>query len=149
MRETYYERNRDTFLSKQRARRQSPEYRIKRNAQDRARRRKNKTKSRAQYKRDAARISPERKRYYKLRSILKGSFTLSFDDYKAWLNKHKNLCFICNRPDQTGIALAVDHNHSNGKLRGLLCGHCNTGLGLFKDNPNLLQKAIDYLHQYS
>lgn len=39
----------------------------------------------------------------------------------------------------------IDHDHVTGKFRGILCRHCNTGLGLFGDNPALLSKAIAYL----
>ena len=45
--------------------------------------------------------------------------------------------------------LFVDHCHNTGKYRGLLCVTCNTGLGAFKDNVDLMQKAIEYLNETS
>ena len=45
------------------------------------------------------------------------------------------------------MSLAVDHNHKTGRVRGLLCGNCNTSLGGFKDNPALLNKAIRYIEE--
>jgi Recombination endonuclease VII len=44
--------------------------------------------------------------------------------------------------------LAMDHNHVTGKIRGLLCDQCNRGLGMFKDNPELLRKAVEYLENH-
>jgi hypothetical protein len=44
-------------------------------------------------------------------------------------------------------ALVMDHNHKSGKFRGMLCNHCNRGLGNFKDNINTLQAAIEYLRE--
>ncbi len=43
----------------------------------------------------------------------------------------------------------ADHNHSTNEPRGVLCHNCNVALGNFKDNPELLQKAIVYLNKYS
>lgn len=45
----------------------------------------------------------------------------------------------------TGDEAVVDHCHTSGKIRGVLCGHCNTGLGAFKDNVSSLEGAIQYL----
>ena len=53
------------------------------------------------------------------------------------------ICFITEK--EYGKLLALDHNHTNGKVRGLLCQQCNTGLGNFKDNVAFLQRAIVYL----
>ena len=39
----------------------------------------------------------------------------------------------------------LDHNHGTGEFRGFLCDSCNTGLGKFKDDPELLNRAINYL----
>jgi hypothetical protein len=39
----------------------------------------------------------------------------------------------------------VDHNHSSGKVRGLLCNRCNRAIGMFEDSPELLLSAISYL----
>lgn len=51
-------------------------------------------------------------------------------------------CVICG---ENGPRLAVDHDHSNGNVRGLLCMNCNQGLGKFKDDPQLLEFARIYL----
>lgn len=71
------------------------------------------------------------------------------DDYYKLLNQQKGLCFICstNTVNRTQVSynLFVDHDHKTGKVRGLLCHHCNAGLGHFKDNTALLSKAIEYL----
>ena len=50
-------------------------------------------------------------------------------------------CVICG----TETALVVDHDHCSGKVRGMLCGHCNRGLGHFRDDPELLEFARQYL----
>jgi hypothetical protein len=57
-----------------------------------------------------------------------------------------NRCAICRvTEEEHGKLLALDHNHENGKARGLLCQQCNTGLGNFRDNVGLLTAAICYL----
>lgn len=56
----------------------------------------------------------------------------------------RNTCAICGRlPGSRRHAL--DHDHTTGKLRDLLCDFCNKGLGQFFDDPNLMRKAADYL----
>jgi hypothetical protein len=58
-------------------------------------------------------------------------------------------CAICGLPEAASSkALASDHDHENGRDRGFLCMNCNTGLGMFKDNPSLLKKAIGYLYHW-
>lgn len=73
-------------------------------------------------------------------------------EYVEMLVDQKGVCLLCEQPE-TSIDhrtkrvrnLAVDHNHINGKVRGLLCSNCNRGLGFFRENQAVLQKAIEYL----
>lgn len=58
----------------------------------------------------------------------------------ALLEAEGGHCAICFQP-----ATAVDHDHHTGKVRGLLCKHCNVGLGMFADDPERLENAILYL----
>lgn len=56
-----------------------------------------------------------------------------------------NGCQICGEPDAKDARLCVDHCHATGKIRGLLCSPCNTGLGFFRDNTLKLENAVLYL----
>jgi len=69
--------------------------------------------------------------------------------YDEMLEKQNGKCAICNNPDEVeDRKLAIDHCHTTGRIRGLLCGKCNRGLGfIFKDNPDLLLKAISYFSE--
>lgn len=59
---------------------------------------------------------------------------------------NKTVCAICGCAPKLHKRHSIDHCHISGKIRGLLCDECNTGLGKFKDNQILLKKAIDYLN---
>jgi hypothetical protein len=66
--------------------------------------------------------------------------------YASLLQSQKGMCAICGK--ECNEKLRADHDHTSGKMRGLLCDTCNWGLGLFKDNTELLEKAINYLKKY-
>jgi hypothetical protein len=71
------------------------------------------------------------------------------EEYEELLVKQNYGCAICNaKSNRNGTRLCVDHCHTTGKIRGLLCHDCNTSLGKFEDNVELLQKAIDYVKKY-
>lgn len=73
-------------------------------------------------------------------------FNLEPGEYDLILDAQNYECAICKIDiDDVPKEFAVDHNHLTGKVRGLLCGHCNLGLGHFKDNIVSLQSAIEYL----
>lgn len=82
---------------------------------------------------------------------LKHKFNITKEDYDKMLLQQNNKCAICNREEMTKgrsgkiRKLSVDHCHDSNKVRGLLCGKCNTALGLFEDDTNVLKQAIDYL----
>lgn len=79
---------------------------------------------------------------------VKSFYGLSGEDYRDLLEKH-TVCAICGAPPPEGGYLHVDHNHSTGVVRGLLCNSCNPGLGLFKDDPDRLRAAALYLEEHS
>lgn len=79
----------------------------------------------------------------------KAKYGLTEQDYFNLLTKQNNSCAICGKSveELTGYIkhLAVDHNHITKEIRGLLCQHCNRGLGFFKEDYKLLLKASKYL----
>ena len=80
---------------------------------------------------------------------LKRMFGMSLEAYDEKLKAQNGVCAICGSLCKSGKRLAVDHNHTTGKIRDLLCGNCNGGLGMFQDNPELLLKAADYLKDHN
>jgi hypothetical protein len=72
-------------------------------------------------------------------------YGLTSGDYEGMLSAQGGKCALCGLPDVTGRRLAVDHSHATGRVRGLLCHRCNTGIGLLGDNPELLRRGAEYL----
>lgn len=71
-------------------------------------------------------------------------YGITLEDYEAMLERQDGGCAICGRPPQ-GKRLSVDHNHSNGRVRGLLCVRCNSAVGLLDDDPTWSRRAEAYL----
>lgn len=67
-----------------------------------------------------------------------------WDEFMAMYKAQGGRCAICLEPE-SDRALAVDHDHSSGRVRGLLCGVCNQALGRFKDDPARFTRAAEYL----
>lgn len=77
---------------------------------------------------------------------LRQLYDITLADYDVMLEAQGNGCAICGRtPEEDGKRLAVDHDHENGKVRGLLCSWCNRGIGLLQDSPVLLRSAANYI----
>jgi len=70
---------------------------------------------------------------------------LTPEDYDRILKEQNGGCAICHNLCKSGRRLSVDHCHRTGRLRGLLCGNCNRGLGYFNDSEELLFSAANYL----
>jgi hypothetical protein len=76
--------------------------------------------------------------------------------YNEILERQNGVCAICGKKEEKAQArkkhgekvidsLQVDHDHETGKIRGLLCYKCNTGIGKLMDSPDLLRKAARYI----
>ena len=81
--------------------------------------------------------------------MLSKTYDITLDEYEELLTKQGGVCAICGQESKdTGKPLAVDHDHTTGEVRELLCGPCNRGLGLFEDRVELLLKAAAYLNKH-
>ena len=75
--------------------------------------------------------------------ISRGHFRSVISDTDLKELKHSvKECVICGSEEK----LVVDHDHKTGAIRGMLCNHCNRGLGHFRDDPDLLEFAAQYLY---
>jgi hypothetical protein len=70
-------------------------------------------------------------------------YGITLEEFEEFLSKQNNACSIC---EEAFIKTPhIDHDHKTKKVRGLLCSNCNTMLGLAKDSPQILERAIRYL----
>lgn len=75
-------------------------------------------------------------------------YGLSKEEYNKLLDQFEHRCAICDvEASKLKKGLCVDHDHTTGKIRGLLCDRCNRGLGMFQDDIKMLQNATLYLSQ--
>lgn len=121
IRKRYYEKNREVLIAKQKKWRQA-----------------NPSKTKP---------DPERRKH----TFYKSRYNISLEEYKKLLYNQQGVCAICLLPETTKAnsgqlaALCVDHCHTTGVVRGLLCRNCNSALGKFKDSFDILEKAKQYL----
>lgn len=81
---------------------------------------------------------------------IKYKYGISREQYELLFKQQNGCCAICEKSqEQCKYRLHVDHNHDSNIIRGLLCNDCNCALGLFKEQPLILQKAILYLEKSS
>lgn len=85
--------------------------------------------------------------FRKYRRFIKKTYDLSYEEYETMLEQQNYCCAICGSKVSSSRTsrLFVDHCHETLRVRGLLCSSCNHGLGLFKDSPTILKRALSYL----
>lgn len=92
--------------------------------------------------------NPEKVRANQKKQDLWVKFGMRIEDYNALLSRQGGCCAIClaDKPRSDKYTrFSVDHDHETGEVRGLLCGHCNSGIGFFSDDPQRLVTAATYL----
>ncbi len=77
-------------------------------------------------------------------------FGITLGESERLLERQGGGCAVCGEPihDVRGFSPHVDHDHASGQVRGILCFHCNAGLGQFNDDPMLLRRAAEYLERW-
>ena len=78
---------------------------------------------------------------------LKHRYNLSLEDWKEMWKNQDGRCAICGKSFIEPSDAHVDHNHETNQARGLLCGSCNRGIGMFHDNIEELMNAVRYLNK--
>jgi hypothetical protein len=82
------------------------------------------------------------------RNMLWSAYKITPDQWQQMFISQNGTCKICRvHASQIKKPLAVDHCHKTGKVRGLLCYHCNWLIGHAKEDVEVLQKAIEYLNK--
>lgn len=78
---------------------------------------------------------------------LRARYGMSEDDFQAMVRRQNGRCAICGELPTSGRhgGLNIDHCHKGGSVRGLLCWDCNSAMGKFDDDPEMLERAIAYL----
>jgi hypothetical protein len=95
----------------------------------------------------ARKLNPEKTANYGWKSKIKAAYSISEEEYFNMYSSQEGKCAICSLEILAkNRSTHIDHNHTTGKVRGLLCHHCNTALGLFKENTKTLEAAMQYLN---
>ena len=121
----FYHRNREDLLKKRRSRSNTPEGKARR----------------AEYNRRYNEKNPSQKRDLSL----KKRYGISLDDFNALVRSQGECCALCLEP--LGDDMVIDHDHKTQRIRGVLHNNCNTGIGLFREDPKRLECALRYVRE--
>lgn len=88
-------------------------------------------------------------RGYDKRRQLKHKFGVSLQWYDEQVLIQGGVCYVCKRPPASNKSLCVDHNHSTGEIRKLLCHNCNVSLGMLKEDVDIMKSMIEYVVEHS
>lgn len=143
----YYQRNREKALARtgQWAREHPEVGRRKSRAWREANIDKVREKKRRDYEENGAEIRALLRDYH-----FRRKYGISLAEREAIAERQGHRCSVCGT-HESGLVkrLAVDHDHATGAVRALLCQSCNLGLGFFKDSPELLEKAAEYVRHHT
>jgi len=111
--------------------------------------------NRKYYKRNPQKINEANRKWrevnetpeYIFKRNLKVRYGLTLEQYHKLLQAQENRCAICNQLFEDS-KVCVDHNHTTGNVRGLLCTFCNVGLGYFREDSTIMNAAIKYINTY-
>jgi len=96
--------------------------------------------------REAARVSSKKRTPEQNREKhLKITYNLTAEEFTYMVMEQGGVCAICQNPATS--SLVVDHDHTTGGVRGLLCQKCNSGIGFLGDSLSTLERAVAYLQQ--
>jgi hypothetical protein len=70
------------------------------------------------------------------------------EQYHEMLEEQSGGCYLCRKTPTDNRKLDVDHNHKTGKIRALLCTRCNSLIGQFEADADLLNKVVDYFVKF-
>lgn len=93
-----------------------------------------------------AKDNPEKVKNSRRKTKLKQKYGIDVEQYDRMYDEQNGVCYICEQP-HVRRSLNVDHCHSTGKIRKLLCDKCNMVLGLVNDSEKLLLRMKDYLNE--
>lgn len=92
------------------------------------------------------RRNPERSRRNGRNAHYRQKWNLTPEDVDRLIEEQGGVCRLCRKPEQKGIRLSIDHDHKTGRIRGLLCTHCNWRLlGGSGDDPEFYERVVKYL----
>jgi len=91
----------------------------------------------------------QKNRIEKLDKARTRTYGVTPEQFQQMKDAQDNACEICKLPFVPEKTPHVDHCHTTNRVRGLLCNHCNRGLGGFRDSINIMQSAQEYIKKYS
>lgn len=77
------------------------------------------------------------------------SYGITIEQWRDMMARQEGRCSICGDPFADRRDTHIDHDHASGKVRALLCGLCNVGLGAFSDSPERLRLAAAYVERHA
>lgn len=104
-----------------------------------------------EYRKKLRENNPEKLRLSNRNTKLKQAYGLTHEQVEEMKRLQDYCCYTCGKPESEAGSkgLVVDHNHTTGKVRKLLCSTCNTSLGLAKEDVGILTSLINYLKEHN